>query len=162
MKHLILIRHAKSLHGIGMRDFDRPLADSGFIDAALVSREASGMFANGSAVWSSPAKRTRDTSSIFAASYPAIFSQTDFISDLYTFNLSGLEDEIRSCDDSIDNLIVFGHNEAITDFVNKFGNVMIDNVPTCGLVPITFDTDSWKSITRGKTGKCIFPKDLRT
>ena len=47
----------------------------------------------------------------------------------------------------------------IETFVNSFGNEFINNVPTCGIVGIKFDTDHWKSIKRGKTFIVDFPKD---
>ena len=57
--------------------------------------------------------------------------------------------------------MVFGHNHAITHFVNKFGDKFIDNVPTCGVVIIEFDIDEWRNIKKGKTVKTIFPREFR-
>jgi hypothetical protein len=51
--------------------------------------------------------------------------------------------------------------KAITNFVNKFGDVFIENVPTSGFVSLQFDADSWNAINKGKTHKTIFPKDLK-
>jgi phosphohistidine phosphatase len=56
--------------------------------------------------------------------------------------------------------MIFGHNSAITDFVNKFGDFFIENVPTSGLVVIEFETDFWKNITKGKIKKVILPKEI--
>jgi len=64
-------------------------------------------------------------------------------------------------DNRYDNVILFGHNEAITNFVNKFGDVFIDNVPTCGFISLQFDANDWLSIENGTTLKTIFPKDLK-
>jgi phosphohistidine phosphatase len=47
----------------------------------------------------------------------------------------------------------FGHNAAITNFVNIFGDVSIENVPTSGFVSIEFDTENWIEIKKGKTKK---------
>jgi phosphohistidine phosphatase len=80
---------------------------------------------------------------------------------LYTFDERQLEKVIKSCDNSFESVILFGHNEAITNFVNKFGDVFIDNVPTSGFVSLQFDSDSWDTIDKGKTNKTIFPKDLK-
>jgi phosphohistidine phosphatase len=52
----------------------------------------------------------------------------------------------------------FGHNAAITNFVNIFGDVSIENVPTSGFVSIEFDTENWIEIKKGKTKKIIVPK----
>ncbi len=56
---------------------------------------------------------------------------------------------IKGCSNSIDYLMVFGHNYAITDFVNKYGSIFIDNVPTAGVVSINFDIDNWSEIFKG-------------
>lgn len=68
---------------------------------------------------------------------------------------------IKSCNNDHDSIILFGHNAAITDFVNKFGDVLIDNVPTSGFVSINFKIDSWLDLKKGKTKHIVFPKDLR-
>jgi phosphohistidine phosphatase len=58
-------------------------------------------------------------------------------------------------------LIIFGHNEAITNFVNKFGSSFIENVATSGFVSILFEQESWKYISNGITKKVVFPRDLK-
>jgi phosphohistidine phosphatase len=41
----------------------------------------------------------------------------------------------------------FGHNPALTDLVNHISTThFIDNVPTCGVVEMTFDIESWASV----------------
>jgi phosphohistidine phosphatase len=58
------------------------------------------------------------------------------------------------------NVFLFGHNNAITDFVNKFGDLFIPNVPTAGWVTIEFEAENWASITKGKTIRFITPSVL--
>ena len=84
-----------------------------------------------------------------------------FKEELYTFDEKKLERIIKLCPNDYDNLILFGHNEAITNFVNKFGNIFIDNVSTSGFVNIIFDNNSWNEIEKGVTKKVIFPSDLK-
>lgn len=88
-------------------------------------------------------------------------SKIEIIDQLYTFDSNQLEQIVKSCQNDCNNLILFGHNNAITDFVNKFGDVFIENVPTSGFVSLQFDAESWDSIHKGKTHKTIFPKDLK-
>lgn len=80
--------------------------------------------------------------------------------DLYTFDEAILTKTIKNCNDSVPSLIIFGHNNAITDFVNKFGNKFIENVPTSGVVIIEFPQENWNNISNGKTVTTLFPKDL--
>ncbi len=57
--------------------------------------------------------------------------------------------------------MVFGHNYAMTNFVNTYGDSYIDNLPTSGLVIFDFDIDSWKDLKPGKTVEIMIPKNLR-
>jgi phosphohistidine phosphatase len=81
--------------------------------------------------------------------------------ELYDFSGENLIKVLKSVDNSINNLMVFGHNHAITHFVNTYGDTFIDNVPTCGVVIIEFDIENWKNLKSGKTTKTLFPRDLK-
>ncbi|MCF8320486.1 MAG: histidine phosphatase family protein [Flavobacterium sp.] len=161
MKNLILIRHAKSSWEEPISDKDRGLTERGKNDAALVSLYCSNLINDNFVLFSSSARRAFDTATIFA--YNFSFSLNDIIikENLYTFDENLLEKMIRSLSNDLENVILFGHNAAITNFVNKFGDIFIENVPTSGLVWIKFDSHEWKLLTKGKTQKVQFPRDLK-
>ena len=161
MKQQMLVRHAKSSWDAPLRDFDRPLTSNGIHDAHLVSSEISKHIPKMYLLWSSPAKRAVETAVIFAQNISFPVESIVFKEELYTFDGKKLEEIIKSCPDVYDNLIVFGHNEAITNFVNKFGNIFVDNVSTSGFVKIIFENTSWNNIENGITKKVIFPRDLK-
>ena len=161
MKNLILIRHAKSSWEAPLKDFDRPLMKKGILDAHEVSANISNFLPKTYIIWSSTAARASETALIFAQNISYPIESIVFKDDLYTFDDKQLEKVIKSCDNSFESVILFGHNEAITNFVNKFGDVFIENVPTSGFVSLQFDADSWNAINKGKTHKTIFPKDLK-
>ncbi len=161
MKQLILVRHAKSSWDAPLRDFDRPLTSKGILDAHLVSSNVGTQIPKTFLVWSSAAKRASETAMIFSQNLSFPLESVIFKEELYTFDERKLEQVIKSCSDDYDHLIVFGHNEAITNFVNKFGNTFIDNVSTSGFVNIIFDQNSWKYIENGTTKKVVFPRDLK-
>ncbi|WP_264521004.1 SixA phosphatase family protein [Flavobacterium sp. N1994] len=161
MKQLILVRHAKSSWETSLRDYDRPLTSNGIQDAHLVSSHVSNLVPKTFLVWSSASKRASETAIIFAQNISFPVESIQFKEDLYTFDERKLEQIIKSCSDEYDHLIVFGHNEAITNFVNKFGNIFTDNVSTSGFVNIIFEQDRWKEISNGITKKIIFPRDLK-
>lgn len=161
MKNLILIRHAKSSWDFALKDIDRPLEQRGVQDAHLVSSNIFDFLPQTFIIWSSIAKRASDTAIIFAQNILYPIENIVFKDDLYTFDEKQLEAIIKSCDNTFDSVILFGHNAAITNFVNKFGDVFIENVPTSGFVSIQFDTDYWEKINKGKTKKIIIPKDLK-
>jgi phosphohistidine phosphatase len=161
MKNLILIRHSKSSWDLPIQDKDRPLTKKGIKKAHLVSSNISDLIPKTFVIWSSTAKRASDTAVIFAQNIQYPVESIVYKEDLYTFDENQLEKVIKSCDNDFDSVILFGHNAAITNFVNKFGDVFVDNVPTAGFVSMQFDSDDWGKINEGKTKKIIFPKDLK-
>lgn len=161
MKQLILVRHAKSSWEAPLRDFDRPLTGKGIQDAHLVSSHIGNRIPKKFLLWSSAAKRASETAMIFAQNISFPVESIIFKEELYTFDERKLEQIIKGCPDDYENLVVFGHNEAITNFVNKFGNTFIDNVSTSGFVNIIFDQNSWKNIDKGVTKNVVFPRDLK-
>jgi phosphohistidine phosphatase len=161
MKNLILVRHAKSSWEAPLHDKDRPLTNQGMKDAHLVSSYISDFIPKTYMIWSSSAERASETALIFAQNISYPIESIDYKDELYTFDENKLEKVIKSCNNVIESVILFGHNEAITNFVNKFGDAFINNVPTAGFVSLQFDTDNWNTIKKGKTKKIIFPKDLK-
>ncbi len=161
MKNLILIRHAKSSWESPLHDKDRTLTTQGIQDAHIVSSHISDYIPKTYIIWTSSARRATDTALIFAQNISYPVECIVYKDDLYTFEEKKLEKIIKSCSNIFESVILFGHNGAITNFVNKFGDVFIENVPTAGFVSLKFDTDDWKKIKKGKIEKIIFPKDLK-
>ena len=161
MKNLILIRHAKSSWDAPLHDKDRPLTAQGMQSAHLVSSHVIEYLPKTFSIWCSTAERAIETAMIFAQNINFPLKSILFKEELYTFDESKLEKVIKSYNNGYDNIIIFGHNEAITNFVNKFGDVYIDNVPTAGFVHLEFENDSWNEINNGKTKKMLFPRDLK-
>jgi len=161
MKNLIIIRHAKSSWNAPLNDIDRPLEQRGMKDAHLVAMNSLQFIPPKFQIFSSTAKRASETALIFAQSFSYPIESITFNPELYTFDENRLEKVIKAFDNNYDNVILFGHNEAITNFVNKFGDVFIGNVSTSGLVFLQFNTVDWQNIENGKTLKVLFPKDLK-
>ncbi len=161
MKNLILIRHAKSSWEAPLKDIDRPLEQRGIKDAHLVAANCLNYVPPIFVMWSSTAKRASETALIFAQNILYPVESIIFKEELYTFDENQLEKVIKSCSNIFENVILFGHNEAITNFVNKFGDIFVDNVPTSGFVSLEFATDNWEQIAKGKTQKIIFPKKIK-
>jgi len=160
MKILILIRHGKSDWNTPAGDFHRPLLERGINDIVKVAKEYLSSLPEKYRVYSSTALRASQTAQYFAGVIGFPLDKIYFSDILYTFSDAELENAIRTFDNQFETILLFAHNEAITDFVNKFGDIFIDNVPTSGLVTITFEADEWKNISPGKTGKIIFPRNL--
>ena len=161
MKNLILVRHAKSSWETPLKDRDRPLSKNGLQAALFVSSYVSKYLPKTYLFWTSVAERASQTALIFAQNLSYPIESIIYKEELYTFDENQLAKVIKSCKNEFDSVILFGHNGAITNFVNKFGDVFIENVPTSGFVSLQFDVDDWSAIEKGKTLKVIVPKDLK-
>jgi len=160
MKKLILIRHAKSSWEYNVKDHERPLNARGLKDASAVSNVLKGLFYPDLVLISS-ATRTQETATIFTSNLKISKKIIQSNHDLYDFSGSDLVKVIKNCNNSIKELMIFGHNHAITAFVNSYGDLTIDNVPTCGVVVLEFEIDNWSDLKPGKTLKTLFPRDLK-
>ncbi|MFG6687845.1 SixA phosphatase family protein [Mariniflexile sp. HNIBRBA6329] len=161
MKKLTLVRHAKSSWEHNVIDHERPLNERGFIDAQNLSTYLRMSDLKIDAVMSSDATRAKTTAGIFLDNLKIDASLMQLNHDLYDFSGNNLTSVIKACSDKVNNLMVFGHNHAITAFVNTFGSKFIDNVPTCGVVTIEFDIDNWNDLNKGKTINTLFPRDFK-
>tara|TARA_R100001369_G_scaffold20091_5_gene37078 strand:- start:44543 stop:45028 length:486 start_codon:yes stop_codon:yes gene_type:complete len=161
MKRLTLVRHGKSSWEENLPDDKRPLQKRGENDGELVSKTFKSFLSKPLLIWSSPAIRALETAKIFKRNLNIADEDFIVINSLYTFNVNDLFNQIKNCDNSIDNLMIFGHNPATTNLVNLLGDTYLDNVPTTGLTMFDFKTDSWEKIENGKTILSLFPKNLR-
>lgn len=161
MKRLFVIRHAKSSWKYNLKDHDRPLKTRGNNDADLLSKHTKNIFENPERVLCSTANRTRLTANYFIKNWNLDTEKIFYKSQLYDFSGLDLIQQVKQCDNSINSLMIFGHNFAVTDFVNTFGNIYVKNVPTCGFVVIEFNVNSWADIANGTTIYKVFPKEIR-
>jgi len=58
--------------------------------------------------------------------------------------------------------MIVGHNPALTDFINQYLKEPIENLPTSGIVGISFETDKWEEIPLAKhhVDILLFPKEI--
>jgi len=161
MKKIIFVRHAKSSWEHDVTDTERPLKSRGITDVIDVSNEFITSDLSIEAVYSSPAKRALDTCHIFLENISISLDFLQISNDLYDFGGQKVISFIKSLDNNLKTIMIFGHNHALTSIVNTFGDEFIDNVPTSGLVAIQFEIDRWQDLKKGQTVKKIFPKDLK-
>jgi len=51
--------------------------------------------------------------------------------------------------------MLVGHNPESTGLANELGGLNIDNIPTCGIVALTFSRCTWAELTPG-SGALLF------
>ncbi len=161
MKNLILVRHGKSSWEYSVNDKDRPLLQRGINDGHLVVESFKQKDVNVDAIFASPATRAMHTCLIFLRQLHFPYGQFEITNELYDFSGDDVLQFVKNLDDSLDTVMIFGHNHAFTHLANALGNKYIENVPTSGLVYLTFDTNNWSTLERGITINTIFPKHLK-
>lgn len=153
-KNLLLVRHGKSDWGnLALKDFDRPLNKRGKQNAPEMADRLLKKDFKFDTMLSSPAKRAKSTAKYFAEAY--YVETIQYEASIYEANTNTLLRVINALDDSAETVIMFGHNPGFTDLANELSDADIYNIPTAGMVLISFPFDSWKMVSRG-TGDLVF------
>ncbi len=164
MKRLTLIRHAKSSwKDPDCPDRDRPLTKRGKNDALAIGsllRERGDM---PSLIVSSPAKRAIATMKRIVAEMG--LSEKKIVRDarLYDADSQDLLHFVREIEDTQDEVMVCGHNPALTDFCAFVAGTCSGNLPTGGVVSIDLAVDTWKDVCggSGRIRSVASPKKIR-
>jgi len=161
MKTVVFIRHGKSSWEYDVSDKDRPLKERGIVDGHLVGEKLKALNLKIDQVYSSPANRALHTCMIVVRNLGYDLNKVKITERLYDFSGYDVLEFLKSLENNLETVVIFGHNHAFTSLVNSLGDVYIENVPTSGSVIIEFETDSWNTISEGKTVQQVFPKNLR-
>lgn len=165
MKELTLVRHAKSDWEKGvLQDIDRCLSERGYSDAYTQATRFAGQYPAPDLILTSTATRALSTALIFSRTLHCPASKVVLEPQIYEADTEHLLQVITRQKNNINRLMLFGHNPGLTDLCNALAdNIDIDNLPTCGLLMLQFNTSNWKDI-KLKSGKVIdrmFPKDIK-
>jgi phosphohistidine phosphatase len=161
MKTLFLVRHAKSSwKDFNLDDRDRPLNKKGECDAPLMGKYLKKLNVRPSLIISSPAKRAISTAKIIASQID--YEKKKIITDenIYLATPEELSKQIIKCNNDINSLMLVGHNPGITEFLNLLCKDNIENMPTCSVACIEFQTNEWAYICdqKGKLKFFEYPK----
>lgn len=163
MKTIYIVRHAKSSWNVSdMPDEKRPLLEKGKKRTKKVIDFFHEHEIKVDYIISSHAVRALETARIIAhgLKYPSEEIKID--QQIYYASGDSLINQFFDLPDRFDSIMIVGHNPTLTDFVNQFLNKPIENLPTSGVVSISFDTEKWEEIplAKRKTNFILFPKEL--
>lgn len=159
--NLFLCRHAKSSWSEpGLADKERPLNERGKNDAPLMGNILKNKQEFPDLIISSPAKRALKTAKIIAEKLDYKTKNIEVNKNLYMAGINEFIDVISHINKEHKNVMLFSHNYGITDFANYISNSDIQNIPTCGIVKISFVIKNWQEIqnTKGNLQYFIYPK----
>ena len=156
MKTLYLVRHGKAEErNTDKPDYKRELIERGENDVLRVAERVHEKGVVPSLIISSPAPRALATAKMFAQQlhYPTnkirsrkvIYNQPDG-------TLLGI---VHTIDDLYENVMLVGHDPAMTNFAWFLTDDFEEYLPTSSIVGISFDTDAWREVNEG-IGTLIF------
>lgn len=163
MKELFLVRHAKSSwDDPTLSDFERPLNERGKRDAPFMGAHLADLGIKPDLIISSPAKRAKKTAKILAEALGYDLQKIEYKEAIYEASAQSLLYIVCQLPDSAKRVMIVGHNPGLTMLANILDDIVIDNIPTCGVVGVTFDTGSWSEACRmkGHTVMFDYPKKL--
>jgi len=151
-KTLLVLRHAKSSWKTQTTDMQRPLAERGLRDAHAAGKLLSAYAID--LVWCSAAVRAQETWER-AQDGGATAAQVEIAEAIYHAWADELIAEIRALDDSVETLLIVGHQPTLGDLVTTLArhSALVDRVadhyPTAGLAVLTYRA-GWATIGPGK------------
>ena len=156
MKSLTLLRHAKSERDSpDGSDFARSLNHRGRADAARMGEEMRKLGLRYDLVLASPAQRVVETLDGVGGLAPR------FDERIYNASTAELVSIVRETDDSIDRLMMVGHNPGFERLAGQLTHSAID-FPTGALVEIDLPIEHWREAGKGsgRLVRFLKPKEL--
>lgn len=144
MKVVTLVRHAKSSwKDRTLPDHLRPLNKRGKRDAPMMGERLAERGVEVDQMISSPATRAKTTAEAVAEEIGYPWEEIVVDERLYHGEVFELLQVIQGLEDYVHHVMLFGHNPGLTELTNYLSPYYIDNVPTCGVVELRYDTDTW-------------------
>lgn len=159
MKTLYILRHAKSSWDEdGIDDTDRPLKKKGINDAYHKGKNMHSRGVSLDLMITSPAFRALNTSIIVAKQLGYPLNEISINPDIYNLSLKKATHLLSKVNNDVSSLMIVGHNPELSELLNHLTKEETGEIPTSGLVCITFKASDWKKMGRGTLKYCDFSK----
>lgn len=160
MKTIYFLRHAHASDVRRQEDVERPIDVKGKLEASNVAFYAKQHLPTPDACYVSHAQRAQQTARYFKEAWHIKEDSYILTSDLYEFDGEKVKEFIYNLPDEWSTVLLVGHNFAITEVTNYFGDKYVEALPTSGMVSIDFDCNNWQALRRGKITQIIFPNAI--
>ena len=169
MKHLHLLRHAKSSwKDRSLPDEQRPLAPRGVRASARMAEHIAQAELSVELVACSPARRARDT---LEAIRPALGPNVEVRTEpaLYGAGPDDLLDFVRELPEEVDCALLVGHNPGLQSFALRLAasgqevDTLAAKYPTGALASLALEIESWREAAFGGAmlESFVRPRELR-
>ena len=142
MKVLSLLRHATAVRDPRFLDFDRPLEPSGERDAMRLGARLRDTQSGFDQIICSPAVRTSRTASLLLQAMGLQQPVLELEKALYTSSVDRLLRIIARVDDSVERLLIVGHNPELSELAILL-SADAEELSPCTLVNLRWESAGW-------------------
>ena len=163
MKTLLILRHAKSSwNNAQLTDYERPLNKRGKIDAPRMGKHLREQELVPDLIITSSAARAMTTAEAVAqaSGYEQEIQSTR---SFYHADPEAYLDVLRQLDDSLERVMVVGHNPGMEELLEGLTGVW-EQLPTAALAQVSLSINHWRELDEETTGELVnlwLPKELR-
>lgn len=158
MKKLLIMRHAKTeAQDIFGSDFVRNLTSNGAVQAQIQARFISILPFVPELILVSPSNRTQQTLAEMTPILDWPNTEIKTKDKLYHASRTQLLKILSEVDDSIDRVMLIGHNFGLLELVQHFSTSFIPKYKTGSLALFHFNDQSWNTIS-SETAELIYLK----
>lgn len=134
---------------MSLADHDRPLNDRGKRNAPEMGRRIHQKGISPELLLTSSAKRAKSTAKRIAKEIGYPHEKILITSKLFHGGTNSIIEVIKSLDNKLNVVMIFGHNPGFTTCANALAGTSISNIPTCGIVSINLKIQSWDETLPG-------------
>ena len=149
MKHLLLIRHAKSSwKNKILTDVERPLNNRGKKEGKILGRLLKKNKLLPDLIISSHAKRARKTAKKIAKEIKYPKNNLKINEIIYQEDVTKIVNLLQSMDDDLNQIFIVGHNPTLMNLTQYFTNISLKKFATSGFVLISFPIKNWHDLSK--------------
>ncbi|MCB2203960.1 histidine phosphatase family protein [bacterium] len=147
MKTLFIVRHAKSSWKQEfLTDFERPLNKRGHRDAPVMAAVLKERGVKPDYIRCSPANRALTTARLLAEGLGYDLDHIETDEHMYGAGDRQLKTIVQQLPDSAETAMIVGHNPGMMMLANRLAGFEEDNLPTCGIVCVRFEAETWSAV----------------
>jgi phosphohistidine phosphatase len=151
MKTVYIVRHGKAVPAhANIADADRLLTDTGVARTCKIAEYMNETKPVIDQIIASPAERAYATALIIADKLGIKTNKVVSDEKLFTGDESDVLEVIEALDESINSVMIVGHNPTITMVANRFASPKLESLPTTGVVSVHLETEKWIDLKKAK------------
>lgn len=154
MKRIYFLRHAKA-EKTAKNDLKRELSDKGKDDIKNLSKRLKKDNIKIDIIFTSNANRAVKTAKILTNNIK-FKGEIIIVEEFYGKNYEFYFNFIKAIPNNFENILIIGHNPAITEICEFLSGMVISNVPTCGFLSLEFENLNFNEIEKNSGQITLF------